>query len=247
VFDDFIGGIIMRKKEAALDIESIPKLNFILISHAHMDHLSINSLNNLDDKFPKSDLIFPEGVEKYLPGYDFNMVKLKMGNSKKRDFTGETTTIDSMKITTVFADHFGGRYGLDSYSWNVPGCTGYIIQYKDLTVYFGGDTKYNEEAFKRLGEKFKIDLALIPIGPCRDCYAEESSPMGHCTSREALKILDDLKASFMIPIHYGALQYFADPDEPVFALQDMMTDNRSYKEKVKILKEGEQMIFEKKE
>src|SRR5690606_3502646 len=158
VFEDVIGGLMLRKYEAGLDIESIPRLDAVLVSHAHMDHMSITSIRDLDDRFPEAALVFPIGSEYYLPNYDMDMVRLNTGNSKKRGYIGETKIVNGIKVAAVFAQHQGGRYGLDSYSWYVPGCTGYIFEYNGLTVFYAGDTGYDDNAYKVIGDKFDIDL-----------------------------------------------------------------------------------------
>lgn len=256
VFEDDIGGVMMRKIEAGLNIEDIPRLDIILISHAHMDHMSIPTLNKLNDKFKNTSVVIPEGVEKYMPSYDFNLVKMRTGNSKERKYKGETKIINGIKVTTVYANHFGGRYGMDSYTWNVPGCTGYVIEYNGKTVFFAGDTIYDEDAYKVIGNKFKIDLALIPIGPCRECGDKDpNGSIHHVSPYGALMMLDDLKADYMIPVHWGSIRYFNDPDTPVFALKDFINEYstvsvsggamvKPYSEKIKILTEGEQVIFQ---
>ena len=53
--------------------------------------------------------------------------------------------------------------------WQKDGYSGYIIKYKDVTVYFAGDTSYDEKFFKYLGSKYEIDLAVVPIIYCNDC------------------------------------------------------------------------------
>ncbi len=253
VFENVIAGIMMRKVEAGLDISSIPKLDLILVSHAHMDHLSFPSLDKLDKRFPHAKLVIPDGVEKYLPSYDMKIIKMRTGNSEERGYIGETKVIDGITITTVFADHQGGRFGFDSYLWDVPGFTGYIIQYKGITVYFAGDTAYNDKAFKEIGKKFNIDLALIPVGPCREC--DSIGNFRHVASLGALMMLDDLRAKYMIPIHYGAITYFDDPNIPVYVLEDLIKQygtktvtgiaaGTPYKDKIKILPPGGQYIFE---
>lgn len=253
VFEDVIAGIMMRKTEAGLDIKSISKLDLILISHAHMDHLSFPSLDELDKRFPNAKLVIPEGVEKYLPSYDFEITIMKTGNSEKRNYIGETRIINGISITTVYANHQGGRFGLDSYLWSVPGYTGYIIQYHGITVYFAGDTAYDDKAFKEIGKKFNIDLALIPVGPCREC--DTIGNFLHVASLGALMMLDDLRAKYMIPVHYGSIRYFNDPDTPVWVLEDLIkkydtetvsgtASSMPYSEKIKILKPGGQYIFE---
>ncbi|MBL8015624.1 MAG: MBL fold metallo-hydrolase, partial [Ignavibacteria bacterium] len=209
-----------------------------------------------DGMFPGAKLVVPVGAEEYLPSYDMEMIRLKTANSEKLGYIGETKEINGIKVTAVFALHQGGRYGMDSYTWNVPGCTGYIIEYKGITVFYGGDTTYDEFAYKFLGSKFKIDLALIPVGPCRDCETDGS--YYHLASLGALKVFDELKADYMIPVHYGAMEYFDDPDIPVYVLRDLaerygknsatgLAISKPYSEGLKILNEGEQHIFYYKE
>jgi len=246
VFNDVIGAVILRKVEAGLEIKDIPKLDYVLISHAHMDHMSIGSINDLDNKFPKAKLFFPYGAEDYLPDYDMDMVRLRTGNSSALGYIGETKTYGEVKITAIYARHTGGRYGLDSYLWDVPGCTGYIIEYKGYTVLYSGDTAYNEEAYKVIGEKYRINLALIPVGPCQG-NCDSLGGDKHVATRGALMMFDDLKADFMIPVHYGAMQYRDDPDTPMYVLRDIMEAEPHYKEKVRIINEGEQIVFEKRE
>jgi len=253
VFEDVIAGIVLRKVEAGLDIDRIPKLDLILVSHAHMDHLSIETLDNFDERFPDAKIVIPEGAEKYIPSYDMEIIKMKTGNTAERNYTGETRLINGVKITTVFTLHQGGRFGLDSYSWHVPGCTGYIIEYNGITIFYAGDTTFDDKAFKVIGGKFNIDLALIPVGPCRDCETDGS--YYHLASLGALKVLDDLQAKFMIPVHYGIIEFFNDPDTPIWSLRELINryDSNSvygtatikpYKDRIKILEIGEQYVFE---
>ena len=257
VFEDIITTVMLRNTECGLDINAVKKLDAILISHAHMDHMSFYSLDKLADLFPGTPLVFPRGDEKYLPSFDLDFTRINTGNSPGQNYIGETKIINGISVTAVFAEHFGGRYGLDSYLWKVPGCTGYIIQYKDKTVFYAGDTSYDSLAFKKIGEKYKIDLALIPVGPCRDCDIEGS--FSHIASRGALMVFEDLKADKMIPVHFGAFTYFNDPYFPSDELkrigkrEDTILDSlsqlraspelvRYYRDRIVYLKEGEQYV-----
>lgn len=243
VFNDVIGGVALRLKEAGLNIKDIPKLDLILVSHAHMDHMSLGSLDDLAKRFPKSKLVIPSGAEEYVPEYENELIIMKTGKQDREHFIGETIDFDGVKVTTIYVKHFGGRYGLDSYLWNVPGCTAYIIQYKGITVFYSGDTAFDDDTYKWISEEFNVNLALIPIGPCgEDC--EGLGNRSHAASGGALMMFDDLKADYMIPIHFGAIKYRGDSREPLHVLQDIMQENPQYKDKIIILKEGEQHIFE---
>ena len=243
--DNRLGGVFIRKKEPAMDLEDLSQLNLILISHSHMDHLSYGSLGMLEDKFPGCNLLFPEGNEYYMPDFNLNLLRVDTKKSQSKEYVGDALEVDGMKITPVYALHQGGRYAFDTYSWQTRGATGYIIEYKDVCVYFAGDTGYENKAFKKIGETFRIDLALIPIGPCRKC--EEKGMWFHTSSIEALQVMEDVKAKYMIPIHYGAIKYFSDPNAPLLTLEKIINNPDSrynyLEDKVKILKEGEQITI----
>ncbi|MBK8981970.1 MAG: MBL fold metallo-hydrolase [Ignavibacteria bacterium] len=252
VFNNVISGVMTRKYEAAIDLTNVSSIDMILVSHAHMDHLSISTLDDLEDKYSSAKLIVPMGAEEFLPGYDYDIIRLRTGNSAKKNYVGQTYEYNGLKVTAVYALHFGGRFGMDSYSWNMPGCTGFIVEYKDLTIFYAGDSVYEENGYKAIGNRFDIDLALVPVGPCREC--EEDNSFSHIAAAGALKVFDDLKAKNMVPVHYGALDYSRDPDYPVNILKELIAKKDgssnsgqsgvSYKDRIKIIDEGELFIFE---
>jgi N-acyl-phosphatidylethanolamine-hydrolysing phospholipase D len=241
VLTETVGELARRLVEPGIDIENIPRCDLILISHSHFDHLSYGSLGYLEEKSSGAPLAFPKGLEYYLPQMDFNLIRMDNDNGYKTRITGEEKTLGGMEVTSVYAQHWGGRYGLDGYVWGNKAYTGYIIQYHSMTVYFAGDTGYDSLKFKQLGEKFNIDLALIPIGPCADC--DNCGSHNHVNPPDAVMIFKDIKAKWMLPIHYGTL-YFAQAD----AMKPLETLNRIIKEdnlqdKISVLKIGEQKVF----
>ena len=245
-FNNYFVGLFVRLIETGLAYRNLDKLDMILFTHAHMDHLSFSSLDALEELYPEAQLVFPEGVEEYMPSYDFKMHRLKTDKVFTENYVGEPYYIDGMKITPVYAIHAGGRYAFDTYLWRKKGHAGFIVEYKDLTVYFAGDTGYDDTAFKKIGGKFDIELALIPIGPCRNC--DSVGFRQHTSSLEALMLFDDIKADKMIPIHYGSIKYFNDPNQPMYVLKDLIEntsygDSKNYEDRVIILKEGEQVFF----
>lgn len=239
-----IGEFGRRVVEPGIDVRNIPACDVILISHSHFDHLSFGSLTMLEEKQSKGKktaLVFPQDLENYLPEYDFGFHRMKNDNGYEKEITGQTKIINGVKITSVFAQHWGGRYGFDGYLWGDNAFTGYIIEYNGLTVYFAGDTGYHPEKFKQLGSMYNIDLALIPIGPCADC--NQCGTPNHVFPVDAVYIAKDVNAKKIVPIHYGTMHFAqADPMQPLSALTEIMkTDNIS--EKMSVLKIGEQKVF----
>ena len=235
------GEFARRVVEPGIDPKNIPPCDIILISHSHFDHLNYLSLEMLEEKSSKTALVFPAGLENYLPDYNMNLVRMKNDKGYENEYIGETKTINGVKVTTVYAQHWGGRYGFDGYLWGDNAFTGYIIEYNGLTVYFAGDTGYDSFKFKQIGKMFKIDLALIPIGPCADC--KQCGTYNHVFPLDAYELYKDIHPKWMLPIHYGTLHFAqADPMEPLYAINDIIKENKEEK-KIKVLNIGEQFVF----
>jgi N-acyl-phosphatidylethanolamine-hydrolysing phospholipase D len=239
------GELGRRVVEPGIDPENIPRCDLIIISHSHFDHLSLGSLKYLEKKNKNTPLVFPNDLEYFLPDLDFELVRMKNDKGYSGgNITGETKTINGIRVTTVYAQHWGGRYGFDGYLWGSRAFTGYILEYNGLTIYFAGDTGYETEKFKLIGENFNIDLACIPIGPCADCRYCGSK--NHVFPTDAVYIFKDVKAKWMVPIHYGTFVFAqAEPLEPLAELRKIMIKEK-LEDKIKILMIGEQVELIKK-
>lgn len=240
------GEFARRVIEPGIDEKNIPACDLILLSHSHFDHLNYYSLEVLDSKSSgitesKTAMVFPEDMENYLPRYNMKMIRLNNGKGYTNSIIGESVIVNGIKVTSVYAQHWGGRYGVDGYVWGDNAFTGYVIEYNGMTVYFAGDTGYDPVKFKKIGEMFNIDLALIPIGPCADC--RQCGTYNHVFPPDAFKIFTDIKAKWMIPVHYGTLHFAqADPLEPLYAFREIVKTNNA-EDNVFILNIGEQKIL----
>ena len=110
----------------------------------------------------------------------------------------------SIKIKGTPAVHFSGRgaFDRDKTLW-----CGYLIE-GSKKIYFAGDTAYDENIFKKIGnENINLDLTIIPIGAYKPNWF--MSPI-HTNPSEAVKIHIDLKSKQSVATHFGT---FALADE----------------------------------
>ncbi|MEX1140145.1 MAG: MBL fold metallo-hydrolase [Bacteroidota bacterium] len=193
-----VGIVVKRFIAPGLDPSVLPKLDFTLISHTHFDHFSFGSLEQL----PKNgSLLIPLGALRYTPDFGFNAVhELE---------PWEVVEENGVRITAVPVQHFSGRYGFDGAWMRDHGYTGYVVEYKDQTVFFGGDTGYHPELFKEVGRRFNVDLAIVPIGPGGSW---EIGSRIHVHPRGALMIFQDVGARYMVPVHHRTLFYGNEQD-----------------------------------
>jgi len=230
LFTNTIGMVVKRFVKAGLDPSLLTKVDFTLISHMHFDHLSYGSL----DALPKNGtLVFPYGIARYVPDFGFHTVdELKPWDESESD---------SVRITAVPAQHFTGRYGFDR-EWNGDtGYTGYVIEYRGITVLFAGDTGYDSDLFKEIGRRFKIDLAIVPIAP------SSSTGLGshvHVSPLGALTIFKDVGAAYLMPIHFGTMLFGSttNPDSPMEVLRAAAA-NEGLSNRIVELQTGEQRIL----
>ena len=230
IFTETAGMISKRRIEPGILATSIDKLDYILISHIHFDHLNYGSLSML----PKSAaMLLPGGGAEYTPDFGF---------SEYREMNPWTTfEADGVRITAVPVRHFNGRYGFDGAWLNYTSFTGYIIEYNGKTVFFAGDTGYDPEKFKEIGKKFAIDVAFIPIAPIEP---HDFMKRVHADPEEALQIFRDVRAKIMIPIHHRTFVQGLDPSL-TFAQDQLkrLVIERQLEDHVLILKIGEQRIL----
>ncbi|MEN8192767.1 MAG: MBL fold metallo-hydrolase [Bacteroidota bacterium] len=232
VFTETTAFISKRLVEPGIEPKNLPDIDVVLISHLHADHLSLGSLDMIEPK--TKELLVPQEGLVYIPNYDFNSSEIKLWQSWEKD---------GLKITSVPVLHNGMRYGIDA-AWLDKSYTGYIIQYNEITVYFGGDTGYKPETqiFKDTRNRFpNIDLAFLPIAPI---HPREYSGGRHTDPADAIKIMTDLNAKKMIPIHYDTFaEAYDSTGEAVNTMRSEIRKNNFTEDGIIILEIGEQKVI----
>lgn len=229
-FSSHTGIIMKRFIEPGINLDKLEKVDFILISHTHFDHLDQPSLRLLKGS---KHILAPGYGTTYIPDELFNNIH-SVSNMKEFELEG-------VKITAVPVRHFGGRWLLDNF-WDGDPFTGYIIEYKGVTVFFGGDTGYDDSIFKLLGRSFNIDIALIPVGPASWITGGGLGNSVHVNPFGAVQIFKDTNAKYMIPIHHSTF-YRRGGSEMEMILESM--EKSGSKDKIKLLRIGEKAEFKK--
>ena len=220
-----------RMKPPGLRFEDLPKIDYIILSHNHYDHLDITTVKELF-RIHKPKIITPLGVKAFL---DNNLVN----SATDLDWWQEMSLSDSLVIQSVPAQHFSGRgvFDRDATLW-----CGYVIKSRHGNIYFAGDTGYNEFTFKDIGTRCApVSVALIPIGAYKPTWF--MSPI-HCSPAEAIQIHFDVKASRSIATHFGTFPLADDGEEdPITELRNCLKNSNLSEDQFLILKEGEGQLF----
>ncbi|MEP7119614.1 MAG: MBL fold metallo-hydrolase [Byssovorax sp.] len=230
VFTSTIGQVSRRLVEPGIDVENVPRVDVVLISHLHFDHLSLGSLSLLERKI--GTLLVPQKGLVYVPDYPFESRELP---------TWSTWESGGLRVTAVPAQHAGFRYGIDG-GWMDTSFTGYVIEYHGLTVYFAGDTAYNRGFVAATAARFpSIDLALLPIAPIHPRAHMEDR---HVDPEEATRIFVELGARYFVPIHFGTFINSEDaPGDPLSELLIAAAAHKLAPGALHVLTQGEQQVL----
>lgn len=221
--DPVFGDIPFYKREipAPYSVEALGKIDFLLLSHAHYDHCDKASIRTILPQDPKA--IVPLKMSALLQEMS------PLVDTYELDWY-ETYSDGLLSITLVPAKHWSRRgiFDRNKVLWG-----GYIIQYKDRSIYFAGDTAYGSH-FEEIGKRYAIDIALLPIGAYRPEYIMKHN---HLDPQEAYTAFEDLQATCMIPMHYGTYQLTDEPiDEPLKWMHEIA---KAYPGNISFLKGGE--------
>ncbi len=220
---------LKRVRPLPYDPAALPELSAVVISHAHYDHLDLNSFKYIKGTVP---VFVPEGLGKYLSKFVRNpIVELKQWSSHKLP--------NGTEITATQAQHVGFRWT----GFRYRTCNSYVIATGGQRIFFAGDTGYGPH-FKDIGQFFgmtnPIDIAILPIGGYSPRWFMKKR---HMNPAEALEAFLDLKAKHMIPIHYGEFKLSSEKvGEPAEWLERLATE-RNLSEQVHILNSGEKFTF----
>ena len=220
-----------RMRPPGIRFDDLPRIDVVLLSHNHYDHLDIRTLVKLNDRFHPA-FIQPLGVGKYLE---------ESGIATKRDLDWWTHTAipNGITVEAVPAQHFSGRgtFDRDATLW-----CGYVIVRKEGNIYFAGDTGYNPTTFKEIGKKFTPQLSIIPIG----AYKPEwfMAPI-HCSPQEAVQIHIDLGTRQSVASHFGTFPLADDGfSDPVENLKIALNERGIPEESFVALEEGSARDFD---
>jgi L-ascorbate metabolism protein UlaG (beta-lactamase superfamily) len=223
--------VLKRQRRPGIRLRDLPPIDYVLVSHAHFDHLHRPSLRAIarltrwrSGKAPQ--LVIPSNVSDVVARLGFSRIHEMKWWDEFRD--------GRLSVTHTPAQHWGARMLRDFHR----GFGGYVVRAAGHSIYHAGDTAYFT-GFREIGRRLHPELALLPIG----AYHPEHYRNVHTSPEDALQGFLDLGASCMIPMHYGTFRLSYEPmDEPLQRLRSAASA-AGVSDKILILEEGKTRIF----
>ncbi|MEL4308201.1 MBL fold metallo-hydrolase [Joostella sp. CR20] len=209
-----------------IEIEKLPTIDAVLISHDHYDHLDYQSIQKLKDKVEM--FYVPLGVGRHLKSWGVTPQKII-----ELDWWQEANFKD-MKFVCTPAQHFSGRKFTNGQStlWS-----SWVVKTDDFNVFFSGDSGYSNH-FSAIGEKYgPFDFAMMECGQYNEMW-----PDIHMFPEQTAQAGVDVNAKVIMPIHWGAfklaLHDWRDPVERVVKKASELNLN------IRVPKIGEPILIE---
>lgn len=224
-----------RMRKPGIDIDALPNIHYILISHNHYDHMDIDTLKILVDRF-RPIIIVPLGNEAILKknGIHTRIVELDWWEEYSAEKDEKKHQIE---INLTPAQHWSARGLFDKCEalWG-----GFFIKHHGIKIFFAGDTGYSTH-FKEIKDNLgSPTLSLLPIGAYKPEWFMKHH---HMNPEEAVLAHIDLQSKNSIAMHFGTFQ-LADEgfDEPVKFLKKSMKKHNISDQNFHVLDNGETYI-----
>ena len=190
----------LRLSPPGLAFDDLPRIDVVVLSHDHYDHLDLGTVKRLAETHDPLFLV-PLGLKEWFAGNGMTRVE-ELDWWQEREYRG-------VRFVCLPAQHFSQRTLWDG---NRRLWASWAVVSRERRLYFAGDTGYFagfKEAGQRLGP---FDVAAIPIGAY---LPPEIMKAVHTTPEEAVQAFVDLDARVMLGIHWGTFDLADEPlDEP---------------------------------
>lgn len=177
-----------RVRSPGIALNDLPKIDVILLSHNHYDHMDLPSLEAISQR---DSPVIITGL-----GNRAILEKNAIPHSIELDWW-QSTVVHSVPVHFVPAIHGSARslVDRDKTLWG-----GFVVQTQHGNLFFAGDTAYGNH-FRAIAKRFgSFRLALLPIGH----YLPRWMMQGvHMSPEEAVKAHQDLSVQTSIGIHFG--------------------------------------------
>lgn len=178
-----------RVRAPGVAFDELPRIDVVLVSHNHYDHLDLPTLRRLHAAHRPL-------IVTTLGNRDF-LAAAGIPGAVELDWWQGRALREGVRVTVTPAQHFAAR-GLDDRMRTLWG--GFAIEAPGARVLFAGDTGYCD-GFREIGRRLgPFDLGLIPIGAYEPRWFMQ--PM-HCTPEEAIRIHRDIRARQSVAMHFG--------------------------------------------
>lgn len=193
----------IRMAQSPIRAEEINKLDFVLCTHRHSDHMDPGTLPVLARSNRDCSFIVPRSEKKTAMERGIPLMQIRTINAD-----------ESIQLTSEIGVHAipSAHIDIETNRDDEHLYLGYIINMGKTTIYHSGDCVPYPELVHNL-EKYNIDIAFLPING-RDAFRQSRGVPGNFTVEEAVDICRQSHIPTLLPHHFGMFDFnTVDPAE----------------------------------
>ncbi len=233
-----------RKVALPVTLAELPRIDVVLLSHNHYDHLDAAAMRTLQQQAGGPPRLFvPLGVDVWMQQRSIQP-EATLDWWDERTLQGKNTARDALKISFVPAHHWSSRSLNDRFEtlWG-----GYVVERlgaQPYRFYFAGDSGYSPVFANDLQPRFgHFDLAALPIGAYEPRWFMRNQ---HVNPEEAVRIHREIHARQSLAIHWGSFELTDEPlDQPPRDLRLALQEQGVAEEDFWVFKHGEMRVLQK--
>ena len=191
-----------------VELDALPPLDLVLLSHNHYDHLDDRTVRRLAARHPSARWAVPLGLAAF--------VRERGAREVSELDWWEETAVSGAQVVCAPAQHFSAR-GLGD-RMRTLWCS-WVVRVSGRALYFGGDSAYHPD-FATIGARYgPFDVTLLPIGAYEPRWFMRVVHMDPDEAAQAFLELNACRTSappaVMVGIHWGTFKLTDEPmDEP---------------------------------
>ncbi|MGE4429200.1 MAG: MBL fold metallo-hydrolase [Sphingobium sp.] len=182
-----------RVAAPGIDFGDLPKIDIVVISHNHYDHMDLSTLKKLWRR-DRPLIVTSLGNDTIIKG---------AGAQAKALDWGEAVQVKGATVHVLRNHHWSSRWGRDR---NRALWSAFLIETAAGNIFFAGDTGAGDMRWPQAARDIgPVRLALIPIGAFR-FYAGQMDTSSHIGPEQAVDLFEALAPAQAIPIHWGTIR-----------------------------------------
>jgi L-ascorbate metabolism protein UlaG (beta-lactamase superfamily) len=185
-----------RVRDPGVRFEDLPKIDLVVVSHNHYDHMDLATLRRLWER-DRPAIVTSLGNDTILRGAGIP--------ATARDWR-QSVRVGPAEVVVDRVHHWSSRWGTDR---NRALWSGFTIRLPGGNIFFAGDTGWGDGSWAReAAANGPVRLAILPIGAYepRDVMANN-----HVNPEEAMRIFEILDPAMALGMHWGTVQLTFEP------------------------------------
>ena len=193
--EELDGSDLVRQIPIPYKPEELNNIDWILVTHDHIDHCDPQTLSIVAQKNPKAKFIGPLPVRKKLKLWNIDDSRI-IAAKKNQISLGE-----KFNVLPIASAHPKLKIADDGFSSTI----GWFFEIKGVNIYVAGDTSLCDEILIDLMKLPKINIGVLPVNE-DNFFRRRRGIIGNMSIREAFGMADALKMEKMVPVHWDMFE-----------------------------------------